>query len=350
MSVFGKYMAQMKLKQYSKWSFAQSEEAIEEYVGQKQLELQAQEAQEEIIYNQWQRGEITEAKYKTLVSPDFARKKEDPDWDPAAEAEKNGPPSGPVYPDYAAGPAINDPSAAMLNFYNENNYVSEKELGIPDLSNELTNEDKIHLFTKWGRYYSPSEWIQLEDYYRQMKDSFTIQDADSQASLILICKNNLKMNQALDSGDLEGYQKLARVNDTLRKSAKFTAAQNKNEKSEFVDSVGQLVAYCEKYGHEIPQFNIKTKNKEGIDVVDAVINDLKEYTYSLIKQDTALARQIEDYLTRRKNVEKEQEEKRLAKEQGFNEVQVSDEDIVDFKKQIERQQQIDAENWGGDNE
>lgn len=35
------------------------------------------------------------------------------------------------------------------------------------------------------------------------------------------------MNQCIDQGDLEGYQKLARVSDTLRKSAKFTAAQNK---------------------------------------------------------------------------------------------------------------------------
>jgi len=71
-----------------------------------------------------------------------------------------------------------------------------------------------------------------------MMDSFDIQDADSKSSLILICKNNLKMNQAIDTGDLEGYQKIARVNDTLRKSAKFTAAQNKEHKDDFVDSVG----------------------------------------------------------------------------------------------------------------
>jgi len=64
-----------------------------------------------------------------------------------------------------------------------------------------------------------------------MMESFDIQDADTRSTLILICKNNLKMNQAIDQGDLEGYQKLARVSDTLRKSAKFTAAQNKETNS-----------------------------------------------------------------------------------------------------------------------
>ena len=39
------------------------------------------------------------------------------------------------------------------------------------------------------------------------------------------------MNQALDAGDIEGYQKLSKVSESLRKSAKFTAAQNKEQKT-----------------------------------------------------------------------------------------------------------------------
>ena len=95
------------------------------------------------------------------------------------------------------------------------------------MSLDLTDEDKKYLVMKWGRYYTPSEWIELETFYNEMMNSFDIQDADTRSTLILICKNNLKMNQSIDQGDLEGYQKLARVSDTLRKSAKFTAAQNK---------------------------------------------------------------------------------------------------------------------------
>ena len=96
--------------------------------------------------------------------------------------------------------------------------------------------------------------------------------------------------------------------------------------------------------------NIKTKNKEGLDVVDKVIQDLKEYTYSLIKEDTALARQIEEYLTRRRNVEQAERDNKEAAMQGLNEVHVSDEDIVNFKKQLERQSTIDVLTTGGQSE
>ena len=63
-----------------------------------------------------------------------------------------------------------------------------------------------------------------------MMNSFDIQDSDTTGTLILICKTYLKMNQAIDCGDMEGYGKLSRVYDSLRKSAKFTAAQKKEQK------------------------------------------------------------------------------------------------------------------------
>ena len=43
-----------------------------------------------------------------------------------------------------------------------------------------------------------------------MTESFDIQDADTINTLILICKTNLKMNQYLDSGDIEGFQKISK--------------------------------------------------------------------------------------------------------------------------------------------
>jgi hypothetical protein len=41
--------------------------------------------------------------------------------------------------------------------------------------------------------------------------------------------------------------------DSLMKSGKFTAAQNKAESGEFVDSVSEIVELCEKEGF-IPRF------------------------------------------------------------------------------------------------
>jgi hypothetical protein len=44
--------------------------------------------------------------------------------------------------------------------------------------------------------------------------------------------------------------------EASRKSAKFTAAQNKEKQDDFVSSVGELVRYCEKEGGRIPRLKI----------------------------------------------------------------------------------------------
>jgi hypothetical protein len=89
------------------------------------------------------------------------------------------------------------------NPYNENFFMNESELADPGA--ELTQEDKVYLAMKWGRLYKPGEWVELERMYTEMTNSFDIQDADSEATLILLCKTNLKQNQAIDSGDIEGF-------------------------------------------------------------------------------------------------------------------------------------------------
>ena len=53
-----------------------------------------------------------------------------------------------------------------------------------------------------------------------------------------MCKTNLKMNAAIDQGDVDGALKHSRMYDSLRKSAKFTAMQNKEAKADFVESIG----------------------------------------------------------------------------------------------------------------
>ena len=58
-------------------------------------------------------------------------------------------------------------------------------------------------------------------------------------------------------GDVEGAQKMIKMYDMLMKSGKFTASQNKAENGEYVDSVAELVAICEKDGF-IPRFEFYT--------------------------------------------------------------------------------------------
>jgi len=62
---------------------------------------------------------------------------------------------------------------------------------------------------------------------------------------------------------------MSKVYDALMKSGKFTAAQNKSEQGEFVDSVGELIEMCEKQGY-IERFYIDQPN----DKVDFTIQDM----------------------------------------------------------------------------
>lgn len=172
-----------------------------------------------------------------------------------------------------------------------------------------------------------------------MMNSFDIQDADTINTLILVCKTNLKANQALDCGDVEGFQKLSKVLESLRKSGKFTAAQNKETKEDFVDCVGNLVAYCEKNGGQIPKYELNY----DYDIIDQVIRDLKDYTKSLIYEDKSLSRQIEDYLKKREIAEQQKKDRADALAKGLDTVELDDEDYQEYFDQIRAEQEEDKE-------
>jgi hypothetical protein len=173
-------------------------------------------------------------------------------------------------------------------------------------------------------------------------NSFDIQDADSKSTLILLCKTDLKMNQAIDSGDLDGYQKLARVSDSLRKSAKFTAAQNKEQKSDYVDSVGELVAICEKEGF-IPRFCTDIPQ----DKVDKTLKDMNNYLYKLVTQDLGFGQQIEDSL-KKIQLQKEMNDAEIALDEDENEYELRDLDLEEFYEEINDQIEKDKQTMKGE--
>ena len=263
MSVFGKYLSKMKLNQWNKYTWADTERLQAEAAEAENQKSEEEAELAEMYKQQLEAGEISEAQYKTLVSTQEQ------------------------YKEYLA----TLPPAAMTiganNMYDESQFIAEEDM--VDYGAELTMEDKKFLAMKWGRLYKPSEWVELERSYNEMMASFDIQDADTINTLILLCKTNLKMNQSLDSGDIEGYQKLSKVSESLRKTAKFTAAQNKEDKGDCVDSVGQLVAMCERDGF-IPRFATDIPQ----DKVDATLLDMNNYLKKLVTQDLGFGQQIED--------------------------------------------------------
>lgn len=146
-------------------------------------------------------------------------------------------------------------------------------------------------------------------------------------------------------GDVEGYQKLSRVYDSLRKSAKFTAAQNKEQNDDFVDSIGELVAMCEKEGGFIPRFATNIPQ----DKVDATLEDMNKYVYKLVTQDLGFGRQIEDAL-KKIQIQKEMEEDEDALTSIEDSVELEDEDYESFFQDIENQKEQDEQEMKGEND
>lgn len=316
MSVFGKYLSKMKLKQWKDFGWVDTERL--QALNAEKRQAQAEESAEldEMYREQLESGAISEAEYKTMTSS-------------FSQNERNA----------AVGSA--QPFLGNDNPYDETQFLDESEL--TDFGATLTQEDKLYLAMKWGRLYKPNEWVELERMYTKMTQSFDIQDADSEATLILLCKTNLKQNQAIDCGDIEGYQKLSKVSESLRKTAKFTAAQNKEQKADFVDSIGELIALCERDGF-IPRFATDIPQ----DKVDATLKDMNEYVRKLVTQDLGFGQQIEDAL-KKIQIQKEmnEEAERRQEEEGdlydpYND-EVSDEDLTALYEEIEGQRARDAE-------
>jgi hypothetical protein len=132
----------------------------------------------------------------------------------------------------------------------------------------------------------------------------------------------------------------------LRKSAKFTAAQNKEGQKDFVDSVGELVAYCEKEGGQIPKYEIKA----DLDTVDTIIRDMKEYNRTLIYEDKSLAQEIEKYLKNKTIAENMKRDREEAKAKGLSEIELEDDDFLKFKEAITQDVIEDKKIYEGEDE
>ena len=236
-TILGRYLSKMKLKQYkdTRWKDTERLQELEDAKLEQTMKRQGYDA-----------VQIMEAKEKGRVftMPDK----------PLEE---------PVYEDTTIVP--------------QEDYFAQQNGPEEDL--DLTEEDRTYLRLKWGKTYKPEEWVKLEQLYEEMMASYDIQGAGHKDTLKLICKTSLKANQLIDIGDIEGFQKMSKVYDSLMKSGKFTAAQNKSESSGEFDSISELVEMCEREGF-IPRYYT-----EGpMDKVDETLNDLKNYTHTLVTE------------------------------------------------------------------
>ena len=301
LSVIGKYISKMKLKQFKNYTWADSDRLNQEANVRLQMMggSAGTEEEQEHIKEAYENGEISEAQYKTYIQT----------------------------------------TAPEPRFEQISGQIKEVGGGFPqdveliDVGADLTAEDKVYLAMKWGKMYSAADWVALEKMYNDFQNSFDIQDAATDKTLMFICKTSLKMDQALDIGDFDTYQKLSKVYDAQMKSSKFTAAQNKDEKTKQFDAIGELVAYCEKIKGAIPEYVIDTP----LDIVDKVIDDLQAYTRNLITSDSGLAQQIEEYIKKRERADEQRAAKEAAKAKGLDHIELDDDATVEYRENVAQQ-------------
>ena len=301
LSVIGKYISKMKLKQFKNYTWADSDRLNQEANVRLQMMggSAGTEEEQEHIKEAYENGEISEAQYKTYIQT----------------------------------------TAPEPRFEQISGQIKEVGGGFPqdveliDVGADLTAEDKVYLAMKWGKMYSAADWVALEKMYNDFQNSFDIQDAATDKTLMFICKTSLKMDQALDIGDFDTYQKLSKVYDAQMKSSKFTAAQNKDEKTKQFDAIGELVAYCEKTKGAIPEYVIDTP----LDIVDKVIDDLQAYTRNLITSDSGLAQQIEGYIKKRERADEQRAAKEAAKAKGLDHIELDDDATVEYRENVAQQ-------------
>lgn len=334
MSVIGKYLAKMKLKQWSKYGYADTKKIQEEMDAEKAKKEKA-EADEKARYEaelkvKLSEGKITPAEYQTLVSTE-TQNKELPRWGDNITGEH----LGQGYQVYGQPQSYAEALSQAKNPFQEQNFMSENDLIDPGA--DLDDEDKMYLAVKWGRLYKPSQWVALEQLYNEFMNSFDIQGAARIDTLKMICKTSLKMNEAIDCGDIDSYQKLSRVYDSMMKSAKFTEAQNKDKDGDSIDSASAIVDFVEAHSGEIPRYHCD----EPQDIVDQIIADLKAYNKSLIYEDKSLAQEIEKYLQDKRISDEMKKDKKDAKAKGLDDVELDDDDFTDYKDSLKRMRDHD---------
>ena len=297
-SILGRYLSKMKLKQFKDFRWADTER-LQELANHRIEETMKRQGYDAVeIAEVIQKGTF-EIPDKPLEQPVYAAEEEE-------FAETNE------------------------DYFSSNAYGNYTE----DIG--LTEEDIISLRLKWGKSYKPEEWVQLEQLYEEMMQSYDIQSAGHLDTLKLVCKTSLKANQLLDLGDVDGAQKMIKMYDGLMKSGKFTAAQNKAENGEFVNSISELVALCEKDGF-IPRYYTEGPQ----DKVDKVILDMQDYVHTLVTEEMHLGTLIEKALKtiederlkeQEQDIDDETEEEALERELFENEEEdLTDEDFIDFE-------------------
>lgn len=301
-SVFGTYLRTMKMGKYRNYGYDDAEEATQFYLDR---QTRYRKSDESIFENMNTTQPPQVQSLPTIDSslgtspPETIQEQADSLWDVTNEV--------PQEPIKETSEEDELDFASMISDVRKENakqdYLSNNLMGgtsddrrmrrESEIAAELTSDDIMRLSIKWGDDYRPTEWIRMEETYRKYANEFEM-NVDREEVLKKMCKTSLKMDQALDDGNIADYTKLQSAFDALRKSGKFTEAQNKDKEDKYLDSVGELVAAVEREGGIIPKFNYKYETTQ--DKIDLTLRDCQSYLYNLVRNEMGLGNLIETYI------------------------------------------------------
>lgn len=274
-SVIGLYLRAMNMLQYRDLTYADSDSINN--VGKN---VKVDEDYEEQLKIKLENGEISQGQYNTLTKTNRNAQKEGYDE------------NGFLIPEEEEEAQSEEPQEQTPQYQVDPNYWTD----------QLDESDINYLMLKWGTMYTPEQWVKMETTYNKYSQEYDL-NVDREEVLKKMCKTSLKMDECLDAGDITAYKNLAAVFDQLRKSGKFTEAQNKEDRQQVLSSIGELVALCEQEGgiiHALPQYD---PDQYPQDKIDFTLKDLKSYTYSLVSNELGLGDLIESYIEKLEQAE-----------------------------------------------
>lgn len=241
-SILGKYVSMMRMNQYKKYFWRDTENLVEEersalMAAFRQDEMSETEAEQAVERTQ-SLSDIQGVQMRTMT---------------------------------------NTPPAAAM-------YGLTPETSKYGLTQEEIDEYKL----RWGEDYSEDQFLQLEQLFSDMCDAYLIQDPIAISNAKMICKLTVKMNRFLDIDDVESSSKISRQLDTFIKTANLAPVQQK-DRQQTTFAISQLAFLVEREGGFIPEFYIEQPN----DKIDQILADMQSYTEHLVRGESNIAEMVE---------------------------------------------------------
>lgn len=249
-SILGKYTSKMRLNQYKKYSWVDTERLV------------ASESESILAALRQETNSESEAeeKFEAMMSmQDIAE----------SHAQQN------------AGSAV--VSDNMMSLYGLTPQTSKYN---------LTQEEINELKLTWGDDYSEDQYLQLEQLFTDMRTAYVIHDPIAISNAKMISKMTVKMNKFLDIDDVESASKVSRQLDLFIKTANLAPVQQK-DRQQTTFAISQMAFLVEREGGFIPTFYMEKPN----DKIDLLLRDMENYTQMLVTGESQLGSMIENAQT-----------------------------------------------------